>query len=79
MHMTKITSQLLCEVCLYFKSIFIINREREYPTVNMPLESNVTFDHSHMMHVNVHWFIHRYVRKFDTLFLYYILLAYMHA
>ncbi len=53
--MTKITSQLLCEVCIYIKSIYIINREREYPTVNMSPESNVTFDHSHMMHVNVHW------------------------
>ncbi len=25
----------------------VYNREREYPTVNMSPESNVTFDHSH--------------------------------
>ncbi len=30
-------------------------REREYPTVNMSPESNVTFNHSHVMHVHVHW------------------------
>ncbi len=33
----------------------VYNREREYPTVNMSPESNVTFDHSHVMHVHVHW------------------------
>ncbi len=32
----------------------VYNREREYPTVNMSPESNVTFDHSHVMHVHVH-------------------------
>ncbi len=42
----------------------VYNREREYPTVNMSPESNVTFDHSHVtfhhshvMHVHVHWSI----------------------
>ncbi len=33
----------------------VYNREREYPTVNMSPESNVTFDHSHVMHVHVQW------------------------
>ena len=33
----------------------VYNREREYPTVNMSPESNMTFDHSHVMHVHVHW------------------------
>ncbi len=33
----------------------VYNREREYPTVNMSPERNVTFDHSHVMHVHVHW------------------------
>ncbi len=32
----------------------VYNREREYPTVNMSPESNVTFDHSHVMHMHVH-------------------------
>ncbi len=39
-------------VNLTFTACMLSNREREYPTVNMSPESNVTFDHSH---VTFHW------------------------